>query len=101
MRPQSGDEGPAWGAPLRRDTGVEDQWISSVDQPHVDEGHVLLYRGIQQEKTFQYPGLEQDLQQLANRRTWNRYLALQWSMLSDSTFRSIPSTTGPSVVKPR
>jgi hypothetical protein len=28
------------------------QWISSADQPHVEEGHALLYRGIQTEKTF-------------------------------------------------
>jgi hypothetical protein len=61
------------------------QWISSADQPHVEEGQVLLYRGIQREKTFRYPSFERNLQQLANRRTWNRYLALQWSMLSDSS----------------
>jgi hypothetical protein len=52
------------------------QWISSADQPHVEEGHALLYRGIQTEKTFRYPSVERDLQQLANQRTWSRYLAL-------------------------
>ena len=61
------------------------QWISSAHQPHVEDGHALLYRGIQTEKMFRYPSLEPDLQQLANRRTWTRYLALQWRMLSDST----------------
>ena len=61
------------------------QWISSADQPHVEEGELLLYRGIQQEETFRYPSVEQDLQQLANQRAWHRYLALQWSMLSDSS----------------
>jgi hypothetical protein len=61
------------------------QWISSADQPHVEQGQVLLYRGIQREKTFRYPSFERNLRQLANRRTWNRYLALQWSMLSDSS----------------
>jgi hypothetical protein len=61
------------------------QWISPADQPHVEEGHVLLYRGIQREKTFRYPSVERLRQQSANRLTWNRYLTLQWSMLSDST----------------
>lgn len=61
------------------------QWISSADQPYVEEGQVLLYRGIEREKTFRYPSLERELQQLANLRIWNRYLALQWSMLSDSS----------------
>lgn len=61
------------------------QWISSADQPHVEEGHALLYRGIQTERTFRYPSVERDLQQLANQQTWSRYLALQWRMLSDST----------------
>ena len=61
------------------------QWISWADQPHVEEGQVLLYRGIQRQKTFRYPSWDRDLQQLANQRTWNRYLALQWSMLSESS----------------
>ena len=61
------------------------QWISPADQPHVEEGHVLLYRGIQREQTFRYPSVERLRQQPANQQTWNRYLALQWSMLSDST----------------
>lgn len=34
------------------------QWISSADQPHVGEGQVLPYRGIQREKTFRYPSFE-------------------------------------------
>jgi hypothetical protein len=61
------------------------QWIRPADQPHVEEGHVLVYRGIQREKTFQYPGMERFRQEPANRRAWNRHLALQWRMLSDST----------------
>lgn len=71
------------------------QWISLADQPHLEEGYVLLYRGIQREKTFRYPSLGRDLQWLANQRTWNRYLALQWSMLSDSrlSFNSIHDRT--------
>jgi hypothetical protein len=61
------------------------QWISSADQPHVQEGQVLLYRGVHREETFRYPSLERDRLQRANQRTWNRYLALQWRMLSDSS----------------
>lgn len=61
------------------------QWINSADQPHVQEGQVILYRGIHREETFRYPCLERDRQQRANQRTWNRYLALQWRMLSDSS----------------
>jgi hypothetical protein len=61
------------------------QWISPADQPHVEEGHVLFYRGIQREKAFRHQSVERLRQQPANRQTWNRYLAVQWSMLSDST----------------
>jgi hypothetical protein len=50
----------------------------------VEEGELLLYRGVQQEETFRYPSVEQDLE-LANQRTWHRYLTPQWSMLSDSS----------------
>jgi hypothetical protein len=61
------------------------QWISSDDQPHLEEGDVLLYRGIQREGTYRYPGVERDPQQVVNQRTWKRHLAIQWKMLSDST----------------
>ncbi len=37
------------------------QWISLAEQPHLEEGYVLLHRGIQREKTFRYPSLERDL----------------------------------------
>jgi hypothetical protein len=60
------------------------QWISSADQPHVEEGCVLLYRGIQREQTFRYQSLERD-RQPTHQWTWKRYLALQWKMLSDSS----------------
>ncbi len=41
--------------------------------------------GSNEKKTFRYPSVERLRQQPSNRQTWNRYLALQWSMLSDST----------------
>lgn len=37
------------------------QWISSDDQPHLEEGDALLYRGIQREGTSRYPSMERDL----------------------------------------
>jgi hypothetical protein len=61
------------------------QWVRLAAQPYAEEGQVLLYRGIQEETTFRYPSFPQDLQGAANREAWNRYLALQWRMLSDST----------------
>lgn len=76
------------------------QWINSADQPHVQEGQVILYRGIHREETFRYPCLERDRQQRANQRTWNRYLC-SGECCRIRRCRSIPSTTGPNVVKPQ
>ena len=61
------------------------QWIPLDDQPHLDEGQVLLYRGIQEERIFRYPCFKRDLKIPENQRIWNRYLAVQWKMLADST----------------
>jgi hypothetical protein len=61
------------------------QWVRLAAQPDTEEGQILVYRGIQEETTFRYPSFPQDLQSAANRQAWNRYLALQWRMLSDST----------------
>jgi hypothetical protein len=71
------------------------QWISLADQPQVEAGHVLLYRGIENEPAFRYPYLEQDLRNPASQRTRQRYLALQWRMLSDSvlSFNTIHDRT--------
>jgi hypothetical protein len=71
------------------------QWISLADQPHVGSGQVLLYRGIQKERTFRYPMLGQALHDRGNRGTWNQYIDLQWRMLSDSvlSFNTIHDRT--------
>jgi len=71
------------------------QWIRLAAQPHLEEGQILLYRGIQEAKTFHYPDLGQDLRGAANRKIWDRYLALQWRMLSDSalSFNTIHDRT--------
>lgn len=61
----------------------------------MEEGHVLVYRGIQEEETFRFPDFGRALQHPANRRTWERYLALHWRMLSDSilSFNTIHDRT--------
>lgn len=71
------------------------QWISLADQPHLNEGHVLLYRGVQKETAFRYPRFERALQRPENQKTWNRYVVLQWKMLSDSrlSFNTIHDRT--------
>ena len=61
------------------------QWIRIAAQPDVEDGEVRLYRGIQTQETFRYPPFGQDRQSAANQRTWDRYLSLQWQMLSDAT----------------
>ena len=60
------------------------QWVRVGAQPHVEDGDVLLYRGIQTAEAFRWPGFGRDSRGTANQRTWDRYLALQWRMLSDS-----------------
>ena len=61
----------------------------------MEEGQILLYRGIQGEETFRYPDFAQDLRGAPDRRTWDRYLALQWRMLADSalSFNTIHDQT--------
>lgn len=71
------------------------QWIRLAAQPHLEEGQILLYRGIQRAKTFRYPDFGQDLRGTANRKIWDRYLVLQWRMLSNSvlSFNTIHDRT--------
>ena len=60
------------------------QWISREDQPHIEEGQVLLYRGIEQSAVFRCLQFEPDGLSAANREIWRRYLGVQAEMLSDS-----------------
>jgi hypothetical protein len=71
------------------------QWIRFAAQPYVEEGQILLYRGIGTEETFRYTDFSQELPSAPNRRTWDCYLALQWRMLSDSvlSFNTIHDRT--------
>jgi hypothetical protein len=60
------------------------QWISREDQPHIEEGQVLLYRGIEQSAIFRYLQFEPDGLSTANREIRRRYMGVQAEMLSDS-----------------
>ena len=60
------------------------QWISQEDQPHIEEGQVLLYRGIEQGAVFRCLQFEPSDLSAANREIWRRYLGVQAQMLSDS-----------------
>ncbi|HEY1898261.1 MAG TPA: hypothetical protein VGG49_00535 [Steroidobacteraceae bacterium] len=60
------------------------QWISREDQPHIEQGEVLLYRGIGEGAVFRCLQFEPDDLTAANREIWRRYLRLQAEMLSDS-----------------
>jgi hypothetical protein len=60
------------------------QWASVEDQPNVEDGEVLLYRGIGQGTLFRCLKFQpQDLSP-GNRQIWRTYLGVQASMLSDS-----------------
>jgi hypothetical protein len=60
------------------------QWISREDQPHVEQGQLLLYRGIGQGHVFRCLQFDPDDLTAANREIWGGYLRLQAEMLSDS-----------------
>jgi len=60
------------------------QWISLEDQPHIEDGDVLLYRGIGQANLFRCLRFQQQDLSPANREIWRKYLSVQAHMLSDS-----------------
>ena len=60
------------------------QLISSDDQPGIDDGEVLLYRGIGDASTFRQLRFQADELSAGNRQVWRKYLAVQAQMLSDS-----------------
>jgi hypothetical protein len=67
------------------------QWISHQHQPRIEQGQVLLYRGIGQSTVFRCLQFERDSLSPANREIWRKYLDVQAQMLSDSvlSFNSI------------
>jgi hypothetical protein len=60
------------------------QWISRGDQPRIEQGEALLYRGIGQSTVFRYLQFEPSDLTAANREIWRKYLGVQADMLSDS-----------------
>ena len=60
------------------------QWISREDQPLIEQGQVLLYRGIGQSSAFRSLQFEPSDLTAANRDIWRKYLGVQAEMLSDS-----------------
>jgi hypothetical protein len=60
------------------------QWISEEDQPLIEAGEVVLYRGIGNAGVFRQLRFRPDELSSANREIWRKYLALQAKMLSDS-----------------
>jgi hypothetical protein len=60
------------------------QWISLQDQPHIEEGEVLLYRGIGKAINFRCLQFRREDLSSANQEIWRKYLRIQAAMLSDS-----------------
>jgi hypothetical protein len=60
------------------------QWISDQDQPHMEQGQALLYRGIAETKAFHCLQFRAEELSAANRDIWRTYLGVQAAMLSDS-----------------
>jgi hypothetical protein len=60
------------------------QWIALQDQPLIERGQVLLYRGIGHDAVFRCLQFRPDELSSTNREIWRRYLGVQAAMLSDS-----------------
>jgi hypothetical protein len=60
------------------------QWIAHQDQPCIERGQVLLYRGIGESKAFRCLQFQPEELSPAHREIWRKYLGVQATMLSDS-----------------
>jgi len=60
------------------------QWISAEDQPHIDEGEVLLYRGIAESGIFRCLQFRPKDLAPVHHVIWRKYVGVQVDMLSDS-----------------
>jgi hypothetical protein len=71
------------------------QWVCSDDQPGIDNGEVLLYRGVGDARTYRQLMFQADELSAENREVWRKYLAVQAHMLSDSllSFNTIHDRT--------
>lgn len=60
------------------------QWIPFKNQPFIERGQALLYRGVGKSPEFRCLQFHPERLSLANREIWRRYLDSQARMLSDS-----------------
>lgn len=60
------------------------QWVPANDQPNIEAGEVLLYRGVGTATTFRQLRFHPDELSPGCRDAWRRYLSVQADMLSDS-----------------
>ena len=60
------------------------QWIADENQPNIEFGQVLLYRGIQENAAFRCLQFRPEELSPANRDIFRKYLGVQAAMLSDS-----------------
>ena len=65
------------------------QILPAADQPLIEAGEVMLYRGVQRSRKFRFPRL--GTRDPARRQTWRRYVEVQAYVLSDAvrSFNSI------------
>ena len=60
------------------------QWVPPQDQPGIEQGEVLLYRGIGTATEFRCLQFRPAALSPASREVWRKYLGVQAAMLSDS-----------------
>jgi hypothetical protein len=67
------------------------QWLKTEEQPLLEAGQVILYRGVQKSNTFRLLRVGLDTRSASDRETWRRYVRTQTQILSDSvlSFTSI------------
>ncbi len=67
------------------------QWVPVEEQPELEAGYVHLHRGIGEAKAFRFWGSARTEAHTRHARTWDRYIALQFEVLSrsDVSFNSI------------
>ncbi|MGH9395306.1 MAG: hypothetical protein ACRD18_00430 [Terriglobia bacterium] len=71
------------------------QWVDRESQPHIEEGKILLYRGVERAGVFRCLSFEPGKLSPAAWKVWRKYLTVQAQMLSDSalSFNTIHDRT--------
>jgi hypothetical protein len=60
------------------------QWVKCESQPHIENGQVSLYHGVDQASVFRFLRFEPEELSVADLETWRKYLSLQAEMPTDS-----------------